>query len=256
MKSGRESSYRPLTLGQLRAELASLAEPVRAAHHATFFKTGKGQYGEGDRFLGIPVPAQRKVARRYAHMSLDDVARLLRSPIHEHRFTGVEILVLQYERAPAEKKEEICSFYVSHGTRLNNWDLVDTSAPYILGEHLSDRKRSRAMLYELAQSPDLWERRIAIIATLALIKKGETRDTFRLAEILLDDTHDLIHKAVGWSLRESGRVSRAALLRFLKKHYYRLPRTTLRYAIEHLPPPERKLILAGVFPKLESEPDT
>lgn len=229
----------------LKRELASAADPKRAETSAWFFKTGKGDYGEGDRFIGVPVPLQRKIALRYRCLSLDDLARLLASHIHEYRFAALEILVAQYERARPEEREQIVHFYLEQTGRINNWDLVDTSAPYIIGEHL--RTRSRDLLDRLAASDQLWERRIAIVSTLALIKHGEISDTFRIGEKLLSDKHDLIQKAVGWALRETGKVSRPALLRFLRRHYASIPRTTLRYAIEHFPPEQRQQILAGKF---------
>jgi 3-methyladenine DNA glycosylase AlkD len=231
------------TRRQLERELVSLADPQRAKNAAWFFKTGRGQYGEGDRFLGIPVPLQRKIALRYRELALDDIAHLLASPFHEHRFTALEILVAQYERAEDGLREEIFLFYLEHTSGINNWDLVDTSAPYIVGEHL--KTRPRRLLAKLASSANLWERRIAIVSTLALVKHGEIEDTLSIASKLLVDKHDLIHKAVGWALREAGRVSRPALVGFLAKHYSSIPRTALRYAIEHFPPDQRKRILAG-----------
>lgn len=230
---------------QLERDLAAAADPQRAANLAWFFKTGKGQYGEGDRFLGITVPVQRRIALRYRTLPLKDIDRLLASPLHEHRFAALEILVAQYERGGEEARDEIVDFYLSHTNRINNWDLVDGSAPYIIGVHL--RTRSRVLLDQLAISDSLWERRIAIVSTLGLIKNGEIKDTFRIARKLLGDKHDLIHKGIGWALRECGRVSRQALVKFLAKEYERAPRTALRYAIEHFSPEERKKMLAGDF---------
>ncbi len=187
---------------ELERELASAANTERAKVSAWFFKTGKGQYGEGDRFLGIPVPMQRKIALRYRDLPLEDVAHLLQSPIHEHRFAALEILVTRYERGTEGDSASIVRFYLRNAQRVNNWDLVDTSAPYILGEHL--KTRPRGLLDKLAGSAMVWERRIAIVSTLALIKQGEIEDTFRIARKLLGDKHDLIQKAVGWALREAG----------------------------------------------------
>jgi len=235
------------TYRDLVRELAAVADEKRAVSSAWFFKTGKGQYGEGDRFLGISVPLQRKIALRYRDLELKDIERLLASPIHEHRFAALAILTEQYARADENTREEIVKFYLEHTDCVNNWDLVDTSAPYILGEHL--RTRSRDLLDQLAASILLWERRIAIVSTLRLIKNGEIEDTFRIAEKLLEDRHDLIQKAVGWALRETGKVSRGALLAFIRKHYQRMPRTALRYAIEHFSPEQRKRILAGDIPR-------
>jgi 3-methyladenine DNA glycosylase AlkD len=230
---------------QLERDLAAVASRKRAKGLAWFFKTGKGEYGEGDRFLGITVPVQRKIALRHLLLPLDDIAHLLASPIHEHRFTALEILVAKYQRADDANRLRIFAFYLRHAERANNWDLVDTSAPYIVGEHL--KRGSRKQLDRLAASRNLWKRRIAIVSTLALIRDGQIDDTFRIAEKLLRDQHDLIHKAVGWMLRETGKVSPPALLDFLKTHYSALPRTTLRYAIERFPLARRKRILAGEF---------
>jgi 3-methyladenine DNA glycosylase AlkD len=240
-----------LSRRQLERDLAAAADPQRAANLAWFFKTGRGQDGEGDRFIGIPVPVQRRIALRYRGLALDDIAELLRSPVHEHRFTALEVLVAQYERAGpilrnCAGREKIFEFYLEHLSGVNNWDLVDTSAPFIVGAHLL-HKRSRRLLDRLAGSGDIWTRRVAIVSTLALIKHGETEDTFRIARKLLADRHDLIQKACGWALREAGKVSRAALVSFLREHYASLPRTTLRYAIERFPPERRKRMLGGDF---------
>jgi len=232
----------PRPYSDLKKELAAAADPERARDSAWFFKTGKGQYGHGDRFIGITVPEMRRIAHRYSHLPLADIAKLLASPIHEHRFVALEILVAQYER---ENSPAIFNFYLKHTGFINNWDLVDTSAPYIVGQHLLTR--SRKILYRLAKSRNLWERRIAIIATMSLIRAGELEDTFGIAKILLSDEHDLIHKAIGWMLREAGKQSPPALLRFLKQNYSALPRTALRYAIERFPAERRKKILAGVL---------
>lgn len=240
MAGGRSGSRR-----ELEKSLAAIADPKRAATHAWFFKTGKGQYGEGDRFLGIRVPLLRKTALLYRSLDLADIERLLASPIHEYRFVALEILVARYERGSPEDQGQIFAFYLSHTARINNWDLVDTSAPYIVGDYLLPRPRD--VLYRLASSAMLWERRIAVVSSLAFVKQGETVDAFRLAEMLLADKHDLMHKATGWVLRETGKVSRPALLRFLKTHYKSVPRTSLRYAIEHFPPVQRKRLLAGEF---------
>jgi 3-methyladenine DNA glycosylase AlkD len=227
-------------LTSLKKELAAAADSERARNLAWFFKTGKGQYGYGDRFIGLTVPTMRRIAHRYTHLPLQDVEKLLASPIHEHRLAALEILVTQYER---EKSKAIFDFYLKHTKFVNNWDLVDTSAPYIVGQHLLTRPRK--VLYRLAKSKNLWERRIAIVSTFAFIKAGEIDDTFAIAKLLLKDDHDLIHKAVGWALREAGKRSTPALLEFLKQNYSALPRTTLRYAIERFPEPQRKHLLAG-----------
>jgi 3-methyladenine DNA glycosylase AlkD len=234
-----------LTRAQLERDLAAAADPERARGMARFFATGEGQYGEGDQFLGISVPDARALAMQYRDLPLGDIERLLDSKKHEHRFCALEILVWRFEHGDGTAQKEIVRFYLSHTSRINNWDLVDGSAPYIVGEYVS--RRSRRVLYKLARSKDLWERRIAVVATLALIKHGEIDDTMRIVELLLPDKHDLIQKASGWALREAGKVSRPALLRFLEQHYSSVPRTTLRYAIEHLPAEQRKSVLKGIF---------
>jgi 3-methyladenine DNA glycosylase AlkD len=249
-RSGGETSEErkvggPRDRRKLERALAALASPAHAAGMARFFKTGKGQYGEGDKFLGISVPVQRRIALEYRSLPLTEIAHLLQSPWHEHRFCALEILVHEYERGGEPLRRKIFRFYLDNTAGINNWDLVDTSAPYIVGAHL--RTRSRRVLDRLAKSTSLWERRIAIVATLGLVKHGEIEDTFRIARALLADEHDLMHKAVGWALRETGKVSRPALLQFLETHYAAIPRTALRYAIEHLPPEQRKQILAGSF---------
>lgn len=232
-------------LRRLVCELRASADQKRAAASRWFFKTGKGQYGEGDRFIGLTVPILRKIALRHGSLSLKDIERLLASPIHEYRLTAFEILVAKYEAGDDAQRAEIFAFYLRHTRSANNWDLVDASAPYIVGEHL--KTRPRRILDRLAASENIWERRIAIVATLALIRRGDLNDTFRVAERLLSDEHDLIHKAVGWMLRETGKVSPNGLRKFLKQHYKRLPRTTLRYAIERFPLRERRRMLSGAF---------
>ena len=235
----------PPKLADLLRELAAASDPERARNLAWFFKTGKGQYGEGDKFCGITVPVQRKIASRYKHLPLADVKKLLRSQVHEHRFTALEILVFQYESGDPAAKRKLFAFYLDNASRINNWDLVDTSAPYIVGQHLLSRPRR--ILYRLAKSKNLWERRIAIVSTMAFIVQNELKDTFAIAALLLNDKHDLIHKAVGWMLRETGKRSRPELLKFLKHNYAAMPRMALRYAIERLPEEQRKQVLHGIF---------
>jgi 3-methyladenine DNA glycosylase AlkD len=233
------------TLLDLQRELARASDPRSARGLAVFFKTGKGEYGEGDEFCGITVPVLRKIAKRYLHLRLADVKKLLSSRVHEHRFTALEILVFQFEAGDESAKEKLFNFYLEHTRYINNWDLVDTSAPYIVGKHLATRPRK--ILYRLAKSSNVWERRIAIVATAAFIKRRDFKDTFGIAALLLKDKHDLIHKAVGWMLRETGKRSEPAMLNFLAQNYAGMPRTALRYAIERLPEPQRKGILKGVF---------
>jgi 3-methyladenine DNA glycosylase AlkD len=225
--------------------LRNAADPKRAVSVAKFFKTGKGEYGEGDRFIGIPVPRLRKIARQHLSLGFADLTQLLGSQIHEYRSAALEILVAQYGRADEAQRKRIVAFYLRHTRRMNNWDLVDAAAPHILGRHL--KMRPRKVLHDFAVSSNLWERRIAIVATLALVRSGEVVETFRIAEKLLGDEHDLIHKAVGWALRETGKVSTEQLVAFLRRCYERIPRTTLRYAIERFPPRQRRKFLAGDF---------
>lgn len=225
--------------------LREIADPKRAKNSAWFFKTGEGDYGAGDTFIGVRVPEQRKIARRFRGLDLAEVEKLLASPVHEDRFTALEILVMRYERGNEAERERVFRFYLAHTDRINNWDLVDTSASYIVGEHLLDRPRKR--IYALARSKVLWERRIAMVSTARWIAADDTDDAYAIARILLDDAHDLIQKAVGWMLREAGSKNKAVLLAFLRAEYPRVARTTLRYAIEHLPPAERKRILKGTF---------
>lgn len=227
---------------RLEADLKAIADPKRAESSAWLFKTGKGQYGEGDRFLGITVPQLRKTALEYVDLSFTDLARLLASPWHEFRLAAVEILVAQYEQGSRETRQQVFDFYLSQTARINNWDLVDASAPYIVGEHL--KLRPRKLLDKLVRSELLWERRIAMVSTLALIKTGDTEDALRLAQWLFADKHDLMHKAAGWMLREVGKVNEPVLRAFLDENAARMPRTTLRYAIERLPERDRKAYLS------------
>lgn len=225
-------------------ELHDLADAEIAAHSVRFFKTGPGDYGEGDRFLGIRVPVLRKLARKHQELDLLDCRRLLRSPYHEARLLALLILVRAYDRSKdEEKRDAIYRLYLDHTAYINSWDLVDTSAEHIVGRHLAERDRS--VLYELARSPSLWERRIAIMATFHYIKLGSFEETLRLAEVLLTDPHDLIHKAVGWMLREVGNRDQAVAEAFLRPRYHKMPRTMLRYAIEKYPEELRQQYLHG-----------
>lgn len=234
-----------MSLQKIKSELNKLRDKERAKHSAHFFKTGKGQYGEGDVFLGITVPKQREVAKKFVDLSLKNIAELLKSKIHEHRFVALEILVMQYEHAQKLKddktQKKIFDFYIKSLKKVNNWDLVDTSAPYIAGEYLKDK--SKDILYKLARSRNLWERRVAIVATFAFIRQGELEDTFKICEFLMMDRHDLIHKACGWMLREAGKKDPKALESFLDRHAPRMPRTMLRYAIERMSASQRKRYL-------------
>lgn len=219
-----------MTAKGIERRLRALRDPVIATHHLRFFKCGPGQYGEGDLFLGIMVPMLRKLSREFASASVAEAFALLQSKWHEARIIALMILVWKYERGDKAMRGDIYRLYLANTDRINNWDLVDFSAPAIAGAHLRDR--DRAPLYALAKSKSLWERRIAIISTQHFIRHNDFDDTLRIAEILLDDKHDLIHKASGWMLREVGKRDQPALERFLRKHARRMPRTMLRYAIE------------------------
>lgn len=231
-------------LKDLVKELNSLENKKQAKLLQGFFKTGKGEYGEGDIFLGIKVPVQRKVAKKYLCLSLDDLQQLLKSSIHEHRLVALMILVDKFNKSNDDKKhnkKQIVDFYLSNSHYINNWDLVDLSSPRIIGMYLLDKPESaRRVLYDFAKSSNLWEKRIAIISTLAFIKNKQYADTLQIAEILLNDKHDLIHKAVGWMLREVGKMDVEVEESFLKKHYKQMPRTMLRYAIERFDEGKRK----------------
>jgi 3-methyladenine DNA glycosylase AlkD len=232
-----------ITLCELKANFETLADPKQAEILQRFFKTGKGQYGYGDIFLGLKVPVQRTLAKTYGDLPLDEVVKLLQSIIHEHRLTALLILILKYQKADEKGKKGIFKLYLKHRKNINNWDLVDLSAPNIVGNYLLDKERH--ILYTLAKSKSLWDKRIAILATFEFIKNGESKDTFQIAERLLDDEHDLIHKAVGWMLREVGkRIGQSTEEAFLKKHYRHMPRTILRYAIERFPLDLKKKYMA------------
>ena len=225
---------------EVRKELKSMADPDKAAILQRYFKTGLGQYGEGDIFIGVTVPQSRKVAKKFSQLQLVEVKTLLYSRIHEERLVALLILVWRYSSALSsrEEKEEIVKFYLDNIKQVNNWDLVDLSAPNILGAHLIDR--DRRLLYRLARSENVWERRIAILATYHFIRNGDFSDTLKIAEILLQDRRDLIHKAAGWMLREVGKRDVASEEAFLEKHLGVMPRTMLRYAIERLPESKRR----------------
>jgi 3-methyladenine DNA glycosylase AlkD len=234
-----------MTGAALKRELKAAGTPRRAAGAARYFKTGPGQYGDGNLFLGVTVPDLRRIVRHYRGLSLTDTERLLKAKEHEVRLAALLILVAQYERGDQALQRAILKLYLSHTKYIDNWDLVDASCREIVGAHL--RRGSRKLLTKLAKSKSLWERRIAMISTMALVQDGEYEDALLIAEMLLDDSHDLIHKAIGWVLRVIGDVDRVVLLSFLQKHYEQVPRTALRYAIEHFSPVERKKMLAGTF---------
>lgn len=220
-------------------ELKGLRNNEKAKTLERFFKTGKGEYGEGDRFLGIVVPTLRKVAKEYSELSLSDLQKLLSSKIHEYRLTALFILVAKYKKT--ESKKKIVDFYLKNTENINNWDLVDLSAPNILGDYLIDRDKD--ILLMLAKSSNLWERRIAVLSTFSFIKRNNFRDSLKIAEILINDKHDLIHKAVGWMLREVGKRDLETEEDFLNEHYKKMPRTCLRYAIEKFDETKRRSYL-------------
>lgn len=232
-------------IGNLKHDLQKSADTQKSTFLQRYFKTGKGEYAEGDVFLGLSVPYLRKLARSYKQLDSKDIKKLLQSKIHEYRQIALMILSLQFSTATNSEKEVIYNFYLAHTKWINNWDLIDGSAPTIVGGYLLDKPRN--MLFKLSKSTSVWERRIAILATHQFIKeKKEYQDTFRIAELLLADKHDLIHKAVGWMLREVGkRVSRESLEEFLKEHYKTMPRTALRYSIEHFPEKVRRAYIEG-----------
>ncbi|MDD4900736.1 MAG: DNA alkylation repair protein [Patescibacteria group bacterium] len=225
-------------LKRLKSELKRLSSPERAKVSRWFFKTGDGEYGAGDKFIGVNNPGMRKIAKQFAETSLLDLEKLLASGIHEERQTALFILVRQFERGDIKTRRAVYDFYLKNTRNINNWDLVDLSAYKIIGEYLADKDRS--VLYQLAKSKNLWERRIAMISTLAFIRQRQFSDTLKIAEILLHDEHDLIHKAAGWMLREAGKRDQAVLEKFLRKHHKTMPRTMLRYAIEKFSEDKRK----------------
>ncbi len=229
-------------ISQLQSDLRRLATPKKAKASAWFFRTGPGEYGHGDVFLGVTVPEQREVAKKYRDLPLRDIEKLLKSKIHEHRLTGVIILVWQFDHGTPAQQATIAKLYLKLLTHINNWDIVDSSASHILGTYLLDRPR--AILYKLAVSPNLWKRRVSIIATQTFIRNNQFVDTLKISKILVRDQHDLIQKAVGWMLREVGDRNRGAEEKFLKQHAKHMPRTMLRYAIEKFPESLRKRYLA------------
>ncbi len=243
MKSLKKAAALP----EIRKALRALQDPKRAKVSAWFFKTGKGQYGEGDQFLGIRVPEIRGLVKQYKNTALTDIESLVKSAWHEERLLGWLLLVRQFQDQKNElSQKKLVDFYLTHTRFCNNWDLVDSTAHQMLGAWLLDRPTS--LLKKLARSSSLWERRISIVATYAFIRRGRFEDTFKMATLLLNDSEDLIHKAVGWMLREVGKHGgETALELFLQQHLDVLPRTTLRYAIERLPPLRRGLYLKGAL---------
>jgi 3-methyladenine DNA glycosylase AlkD len=228
---------------RLKQQLRALANPEDAAFLQRFFKTGPGEYGEGDSLLGIRVPALRKLAREHRDLPLPEILEVLRSPWHEERLLALYLLLQAFSKGDATAREEIYLSYLSHARFINNWDLVDASAGGIVGAYLWPE--NVGPLATLARSPTLWERRIAIVATLHFIRQGSFGPTIEISELLLRDPHDLIHKAVGWMLREVGKRDQEVLERFLRQHCREMPRTMLRYAIERFPAPLRAAYMSG-----------
>jgi 3-methyladenine DNA glycosylase AlkD len=238
-----------MTAQDVQTELQKHASTEDALFLQRFFKTGEGQYGAGDVFIGVRVPQTRAVCKQFRGLPLPEVQKLLDSPVHEHRLAGLVILADGFARAGSSERAALYGFYIKNlsAGRINNWDLVDSSADRIVGAYLLDKPPD--ILFELARSPQLWERRAAIIASFWYIKQGQAGLTLQLSEVLLHDSEDLIQKAVGWMLREVGkRCDRAVLLHFLDEHAAEMPRTMLRYSIEHLPPEQRRHYLAAASP--------
>ena len=227
-------------------EIRKLADEGIAKHSLRFFKTDKGEYGYGDIFLGVRAPKIRLIAKKHIDISLADMKILIKSKYHEERFLGLIILMNKYSKTKDnETRNQLYNIYVSSFKYINNWDLVDVTCAHVIGKHLMDKDRS--ILYTWAKSEDLWTKRIAIVSTHCFIRKNELQETFKIAEILLNDEHDLIHKAVGWMLREAGKKDMGKEEIFLKKHYKTMPRTMLRYAIERFPEPKRQKYLKGTI---------
>lgn len=230
----------------IQSQLESLSNPEKKAYFPTFFKTGKGQYGERDLFIGIIVPDIRKVAKANKDITPEEIELLLNNSFHECRMCALMILVEQFKKRKKEnERKSIFDFYLSHTSHINNWDLVDLSAKDIVGEYLAD-KQDRTVLYELAESSLLWDQRIAVIATFAFIKRHDFTDIIKLSEKLLYHKHDLMHKAIGWMLRETGKKNKSVLIGFLDKHHQSMPRTMLRYSIEKLSAEEKSYYMRKI----------
>ena len=234
-------------------ELKSKGTLERAKASAWFFKTKKGQYGYGDVFYGLTVPEMRIAAKKYKDLPLEEIEKLLKNKVHECRLVALLILVERFKKADKKEQKKIFDFYISHTGGINNWDLVDLSAPKIVGGYLSDKNKERKILYKLVRSKNMWERRIAVLATFAFITRGEFEDALKINEILISDNHDLIHKATGWMLREMGKKNIDILKKYLEKNMRQMPRTALRYAIERFPEKERKEILESSKVKVKEK---
>lgn len=226
-----------MTASFILSELLSVANPEKAQFLQRFFKTGKGQYAEGDVFLGLVVPLSRSIAKANKETPLSELQILLNSEYHEARLVALLIIVERFKKATPFERTELFDFYLRNAARINNWDLVDVTCPHVVGLYLLDKDRT--VLYDLAKSPLLWEQRIAVVSTVVFIRNKQYDDTLALSEMLLGHKHDLMHKAVGWMLREVGKRDKETLVGFLECHKTRMPRTSLRYAIEHFSPEER-----------------
>jgi 3-methyladenine DNA glycosylase AlkD len=231
------------TAKELEEILRTIGDPHRAVSEARYFKTGPGDYGEGDIFIGLTVPEVRRLSKEYKTFAFKEIVQLLQSPLHSARLLALFILVEIWPKASATHRNEIYHAYLDHARYINNWDLVDMSAPHIVGAYMWDKDRSH--LANLAMSDLIWERRIAIMATFYFIKRNQFTDSLKISQLLLNDSHDLIHKAVGWMLREVGKRDQIVEEDFLKLHYKRMPRTMLRYAIEKFPEYLRQQYLKG-----------
>ena len=232
-----------MSLTEIRKAISKQKNPTQAVNLQRFFKTGKGEYGEGDIFYGIKIPEQRIIAKQFKDLALNDLKNLILSKVHEERLIAAFILVDQFKSGDEKKKKIIFNFYLKNRKGINNWDLVDLSAPKIVGAYLIDKEKD--LLYKFARSKDLWEKRMSIISTQAFIREHYFEDTLNISEILLSDKHDLIHKAVGWMLREVGNRDMETEEEFLRKHYKKMPRTMLRYAIEKFTEQKRNAYLKG-----------
>jgi len=230
-----------ISILKIKKKLRKYSNKKKAAILQRFFKTGPGEYAEGDVFIGATVPCVRKVAEEYEDIGMDDIARIIRSPIHEERMLALLILVSKFKSARKLDRKKIYEFYLDSTIFINNWDLVDLTAHHIVGDFLKDKDKD--ILYKLAGSGGLWERRISIVATFCYIKESNFKETLKIAQMLINDRADLIHKAVGWMLREVGKRDKTILESFLNKNYKRMPRTTLRYAIEKFPESKRQRYL-------------
>ena len=228
-------------LNKLKNDLRKAGDKKKAKVCARFFKTGKGEYGEGYVFLGITTPKQRAFAKKYTDLEMGNLRKLFLSKIQDHKAVALFILISQYKKADAKDKKKIFDFYLKNIENINSWDLVDSSAPHIVGDYLLDKNRK--ILYKLATTKNLWKKRVAILTTYRFIRENQFDDALKISEILLNDKHNLIHKAVGWMLREVGNRNQAVEERFLKKHYKKMPRTMLRYAIEKFEEDKRILYL-------------